>query len=230
MGQKVNPNSIRLILNKNWKSKWFSQRNFTTFLLEDLLLKKALYQKLGKSSGVAAIAIGRDPQQIHITIHTSKPGIIIGRSGQGVIDLTHFLEKQLAIIKSNFTHSTKKLLPETKDKKSTPCKIKVDIVEVRDPELNAELMAQNIAIQLEKRVAYRRAVKQAISKTMMKKAKGVKVHVAGRLGGVEIARSEQFSQGSIPLGTFKANVDYAYVPAQTVYGIIGVKVWIYKQT
>lgn len=228
MGQKANPNSIRLLLKKEWKSKWFSQRNYTTFFLEDIKLKRALKKKLGKTAGIANIEVQRNPQQIHFTVYTSKPGIIIGRSGQGINDLTHFLTQELAKIKSNFTYTVQKFLPENKDKKTQPSKIKVDIVEIREPELNAELMAQNIALQLEKRVAYRRAVKQAMSKVMQKKAKGVKVHIAGRLGGVEIARREQFNEGSIPLGTFKADVDYAYVPAQTVYGIIGVKVWICK--
>ncbi|EKD56288.1 MAG: hypothetical protein ACD_58C00239G0011 [uncultured bacterium] len=228
MGQKANPNSVRLVINKDWKSKWFSQRNFTIFFLEDIKLKKALLKKLGKSSGIANINIQRNPQQILITIYSSKPGIIIGRSGQGINDLTHFLEKELNNIKKSFTYNVQKFIEQSQDKKTINSKIKIDIVEVRDPELNAELVAQNITLQLEKRIAYRRAVKQAINKVMQKKAKGVKVHVAGRLGGVEIARSEGFSEGSIPLGTFKANVDYAFVPAHTVYGIIGVKVWIYK--
>lgn len=228
MGQKANPNSVRLVINKDWKSKWFSQGNFTIFLLEDIKLKRALLKKLGKTSGIANVNIQRNPQQILITIYSSKPGIIIGRSGQGINDLTHFLENELNIMKKSFTYNVQKLLSKSQDNKALNSKIKIDIVEVRDPELNVELVAQNICLQLEKRIAYRRAVKQAINKVMQKKAKGVKVHVAGRLGGVEIARSEGFSEGSIPLGTFKANVDYAYVPAHTVYGIIGVKVWIYK--
>lgn len=228
MGQKANPNSIRLIINKEWQSKWFSKANYTTNFLEDILLKRAIEKKLGKASGISIITIQRDPQQIHITINTSKPGIMIGRSGQGINDLTRYLETELIGLRNKFTYSVRKSFSNLKDIKKNSAKIKIDIVEVRDPELNARLMAQNIGIQLEKRVAYRRAIKQAMTKVMQKKAKGVKVNVAGRLGGVEIARSERFSDGSIPLGTFKANVDYAYEPAHTVYGIVGVKVWIYR--
>lgn len=228
MGQKVNPNSIRLILNKDWKSKWFSQDSFTTFFLEDIKIKRILEKKLGKNSGVAAIYIQRNPQKINIIIHTSKPGIIIGHSGKGVIDLTNFLDQQLLLIRKGFTYNIQQKYQNSKNKKNNLNQIKIDIIEVKEPELSAELMAQNIAMQLEKRIAYRRAVKQTINKVMQKKAKGIKVAVAGRLGGVEIARREKFSEGSIPLGTFKANVDYAQEDAHTVYGIVGIKVWIYR--
>lgn len=224
MGHKANPNSLRLILNKNWQSKWFTQRNFALYLIEDIKIKSAINKKLPKI-GIASINIYRDAQQIKITIATSKPGMIIGRSGQGIIDLTKFLEKEIVLIRNQFSYTFKKHY--ILDKNLTN-KIKIDIMEIRDPESVAVLIAQNIAQQLEKRVAHRKAIKQAISKVMQKKALGVKVIVAGRLGGVEIARTETFSEGSIPLGTFKANVDYGFDTAFTVYGTIGVKVWIYK--
>lgn len=228
MGQKANPNSVRLVINKDWKSKWFSQKYYTAYFLEDSKIIKLLEKKLGKNAGIALITIARDPQRITVSLHTSKPGIIIGRSGQGVIDLTKFVEAELLKIRNEFTYAVKRYFPTGNDKKNQINKIKIDIIEVREPELNAELIAQNIALQLEKRVAYRKAIKQAMTKVMQKKAKGIKVMVAGRLGGVEIARREQFKEGSIPLGTFREKVEYAQEDALTVYGIVGVKVWILK--
>lgn len=226
MGHKANPNSLRLILHKNWQSKWFTQRNFALYLLEDIKIKEAINKKLPRT-GIASINISRDAQQIKIIISTSKPGMIIGRSGQGIADLNKFLEKKIANIRHEFSYTFKKHFIIEKNLTN---KIKIDIVEIRDPETVANLVAQNIAQQLEKRVAHRKAIKQAISKVMQKKALGVKINVAGRLGGVEIARSENFGEGSIPLGTFKANVDYGFDTAFTVYGTIGVKVWIYKRS
>jgi small subunit ribosomal protein S3 len=228
MGQKANPNSVRLVLNKNWKSKWFSERNYTIYFLEDVFIRRFINKKLGRQAGIALINIGRDAQQVHITITTSKPGILIGRSGQGISDLSKSIEQEIQRYKSNLTFATKKLLPQIDEKNKVSQKIKIDVVELKDPELNAVIMAQTIATQLEKRVGHRRAVKQAINKVMQKKARGVKVRVAGRLNGVEIARKELFSEGSIPLSTFRSNVDFAQENAHTVYGIIGIKVWIYR--
>jgi small subunit ribosomal protein S3 len=162
-----------------------------------------------------------------LTISTSKPGIIIGRSGQGVEDLKNFLEKKLIA----FREENKNVFPsltKLEDPKLLSRKLKIEIMEIRTPELSARIMAQNIAIQIEKRIAFRRAANQTISKIMEKGAKGVKVNLSGRLGGAEIARREKFTQGSIPLGTIKADVDYAHIDAMTTFGTIGVKVWIYK--
>lgn len=225
MGQKANPNSIRLILNKEWKSKWFSQKNFQRLLLEDLILKKTIGEKTNRFDAISNINIERYNQQIKIIIYSAKPGIIIGRSGQGINDLTQFLNLRLEEFRRDLPYNMKKSY--VADKKNVE-KIKIDIIEVKDPELNATLVGQTICRQLEKRIGYRKAIKQAINKVMQRKAKGIKIAVAGRLGGVEIARSEKFSEGSIPLSTFKAHVDYAYETAFTAYGTIGVKVWIYR--
>ncbi len=229
MGQKVNPTSLRLIVKKNWQSRWFAQKDFALLFAEDILLKKLANQKLGKNAGIERIEISRDAQEITLTITTSKPGIIIGRSGQGIEDLKKFLEKKLA----SFREENKNIFPslaKLEDPKLLNRKLKIEILEVRIPELSAKLMAQNIAIQIEKRIAFRRAANQAMNKIMEKGALGVKINLSGRLGGAEIARREKFSHGSIPLGTIKAEVDYAQVDALTTYGTIGVKVWIYKNS
>lgn len=227
MGQKVNPISFRLIEKKDWRSLWFAQKDYPLLLLEDLTLRDAIREKLGKLAGIDRVEIKRDQQEIVIDIQTSKPGIIIGRSGQGIDDLKKFLEKKLL----RFRNLNKNIFPRLKKIKSPRDlipRIKINIIEIRVAELSANLMAQNIATQLEKRIAYRRAVKQTMKKIMEKGAKGIKIAVAGRLGGVEIARKEKFSQGSIPLRKIKADIDYGQIDAFTTYGVIGVKVWIYK--
>jgi len=228
VGQKVNPISFRLIERKDWRSRWFEQKNYPLLLAEDIVLRKTLSKELGRTGGIDRVEIQRDAQEITITIYTSKPGIIIGRSGQGIDQLRKKLEKEIV----RFRNLNKNLFPGLKKSKSTKAlgqKLKINIIEIGTPELCANLMAQHLASQLEKRVAYRRAVNQALAKIMEKGAKGVKIVVSGRLGGVEIARREKFSQGSIPLGTIKTEVDYAQVDAFTTYGVIGVKVWIYKK-
>lgn len=203
MGQKVNPKSFRIILNKDWKSKWFSDKNYQDLVWEDNLIRETVFEKL-PSGSVGDIVIERKTGEVSINIHTSKPGIIIGRSGQGTIELKNMLQKKV------------------KDK------ININIIEIRKPELHAYLTAQNIAYQIEKRVAFRRAMKQAIQRAIEAGAKGIKVRISGRLGGSDIARSEILSAGSIPLQTLRANIDYAQIDAITSYGTIGVKVWIYK--
>lgn len=218
MGQKANPISIRLQINKNWSSKWFASNNFAQNLLEDLKLRDAIKAKLGRNSAIDKIEIRRDPREIKISIYTAKPGIIIGRSGKGISDLDEYLSKKML--------SWQK--PESQKKAA---KFKIEIMEIREPEVYARLIAQNIAAQLEKRVAFRRAVKQAITRVMQnRQALGIKVIVAGRLGGAEIARRERFVDGQIPLGTFKADISYAQENAYTTFGTIGVKVWIHRKT
>ncbi|AKM82691.1 TPA: 30S ribosomal protein S3 [Candidatus Berkelbacteria bacterium] len=214
MGQKVNPISFRLPLNKDWQSKWFSKGNFAKNLAEDLAIRQAIEKKYGKTAGIGRVEVLRDNDSITVNLHSSKPGILIGRSGQGVIELKAYLLKNVAIYK-------------TMDSNKQP-KIKVDVIEIKAPELNAQLVAENIAIQIEKRIPFKRATKQAIQKTMEMRAKGIKIQVSGRLGGAEIARSEKYGEGSVPLGRLKANVDYGYAIAMTTYGTIGVKTWIYK--
>lgn len=215
MGHKVNPISLRLQINKNWQSKWFADRDFASKLAGDIQIRKALAVKLGKSAGVASTEIIRDQDTIKLVIRTSKPGILIGRSGQGINDLRAYLVKHCPNLRNPKTGLAAQ-------------KIEIEIVEVKTPDLTAEVVAQNIAYQIEKRLPYKRAVKQAIGKAMDAKAKGVKVAVAGRLGGAEIARREHYGAGSVPLGRLRADIDFSHVDALTTYGIIGVKVWIYK--
>ena len=203
MGQKINPKSIRLGLRKNWDSRWFSDKKYQKFVIEDYEIRKSIFEKIPKGA-VGDVKIERRTGRISIDIYTSRPGIVIGRSGQGTIDLRNMLQKKI------------------KDK------INVNIIEIRKPEIHAYLVAQNIAYQIEKRVAFRRAAKQAVQRAIEAGAKGIKVRVSGRLGGADIARSESLTVGSLPLQTLRAEIDYAHLDAVTTYGTVGVKVWIYK--
>jgi small subunit ribosomal protein S3 len=210
MGQKVNPVGIRIGFNKGWSAHWFSQRNYSTFLKQDDLIKNIIAKRYSKS-GVGLVEIYRNRSEIVVAIHTSKPGVIIGRSGVGAQDLKATMEKKL------FQDVPAKERPN----------LRINIVEIKSPELNARLVAENIAGQLERRISVKRAMKQSIERTMEKKAKGIKIRVAGRLGGAEIARSENLSSGSIPLQTIRSDISYALAEAKTTYGVIGIKVWIY---
>ena len=205
MGQKVNPIGIRLGINKTWQSSWFAKgKDFKKFLNEDVKIRQFLEEKL-KTGGVSQIIIERGANQTTITIYTSRPGLIIGRQGAGIEELKKDIEKI---------------------KKST---VKINIQEVSNPEASAPLIAQNIASQIEKRIAWRRAIKQAISRALEAKVSGIRVSIAGRLGGVKMAITEKYSKGSMPLQTLKANIDYALYRAKTTYGVIGVKVWVYQK-
>ncbi len=205
MGHKISPQSYRLPWKKDWQSRWFvSQKSaFAKNLLADQKIRQYTFKKFGFNAAIDKIEIERRVGELKIIISTARPGIIIGRQGQGVIQLKEKLEKEIAI---------------------SP--IKLDIIEVKKPELSASIMAQTIATQIEKRIAYRRAIKQALEKIMASGAKGVRIAISGRLGGAEIARREKFSNGSVPLATLRANIDYAQVDALTKYGTIGIKVWI----
>ncbi len=204
MGQKVNPIGIRLKINRTWDSVWFAKKQkYGTYLIEDFKIRKYINSTI-KNSGVSKIQIERPSKKCVVTIFTSRPGFVIGKKGSDI-------EK----IKQNIS-------------KITSDEVSVNIKEIRKPELDSFLVAENIAQQLEKRVAYRRAMKRAMSSALRLGAKGIKVTVSGRLGGNEIARTEWLREGSIPLHTLRADVDYAEAEASTTYGIIGVKVWIYK--
>ncbi|EMH80026.1 SSU ribosomal protein S3P [alpha proteobacterium HIMB114] len=204
MGQKVNPIGIRLKINRTWDSVWFAKKqNYGTYLIEDFKIRKYINKTI-KNSGVSKILIERPSKKCVVTIYTSRPGFVIGKKGSDI-------EK----IKNNIS-------------KITIDEVSVNIKEIRKPELDSYLVAENIAQQLEKRVAYRKAMKRAMSSALRLGAKGIKVTVSGRLGGNEIARTEWLREGSIPLHTLRADVDYAEAEASTTYGIIGVKVWIYK--
>ena len=203
MGQKVNPHGLRLGINKEWDSVWYAEKDFAKYLLEDHNLRKFLKRKLINAK-VARITIKRTTDRVKITLHTASPGIIIGRSGQAIQELTAEVQKL------------------------TEQKADVEIQEIKRPELNAQLVAETIAKDLENRTAFRRAMRGAMGRTMKNGAKGIKTAVSGRLGGADIARTESYHEGTIPLQTLRADIDYGFAEAQTTYGKLGVKVWLYK--
>jgi small subunit ribosomal protein S3 len=207
MGQKVNPIALRLGITQTWPSKWFASRgDFATFLEQDIKMRKFIKQKV-KDAGIDTIEISRDDNTITIDIIAGKPGIIIGRGGSGIEDLKKAIRKD--IFKNKFN-------------------IKINVKEVKDINLSAAIVLQSAIADIEKRMPFRRVMKQSVSKVMRAGAKGVKISAAGRLNGVEIARTEVISEGKIPLHTLRANIDYSRDHASTTYGKIGVKVWIYK--
>jgi len=206
MGQKLHPKIFRMGVIYSWDSKWFSRREFPKFLKQDVLIRKFLKKEL-KDASVSQIEIERSPAAVTIIIHSAKPGVIIGRGGQGIEELKKKIKKQL-------------LEPKTT--------LNINIKEVTNPNLSAELVLQSMIADLEKRVPYRRILKQAIGKVSKTDAKGIKVNISGRLNGAEIAREESLSSGNLPLHTLRADIDYARGVAHTTYGTIGVKVWIYK--
>lgn len=204
MGQKVNPHGLRVGVIKDWDSRWFTgKRNFGNLIVEDYKVRKFLKNRL-YAAGISKIEIERNATKTKFHIHCAKPGIVIGKGGAEIEKLKAEVEK---MVKGN---------------------VYINIVEVRSPDKNAQLVAENIASQLERRVSFRRAMKQSIGRTMRLGAKGIKVRVAGRLGGAEIARSESYHEGTIPLQTLRADIDYGFAEANTTYGKLGVKVWIYK--
>ncbi|MCA0402573.1 MAG: 30S ribosomal protein S3 [Proteobacteria bacterium] len=203
MGQKVNPIGIRLGINKDWNSKWYASKNYADLLNQDINLRKDLKKKL-MAAAVSKIRIERPANNAVVTIHTARPGIIIGKKGGGIEAIRSEIASKLGV------------------------PVHLNIEEVRKPELDSTLAAEAIAQQLEQRVMFRRAMKRAVTSAMKAGAKGVKICVSGRLGGAEIARSEWYREGRVPLHTFRADVDYGTAEAKTTYGIIGVKVWIFK--
>lgn len=205
MGQKVHPFANRIGIIRTWDSRWFAQKakDFSHFLYEDINIRKSLKQRL-YHAGVSRIEIERIGQKMRITIHTARPGIIIGKKGAEV----DRLKKELETL--------------------TGRQVNIDIKEIRKPELDAQLVAENITLQLEKRVSFRRAMKKAVASALRFGALGVKVSCSGRLAGAEIARTEWYREGRVPLHTFRADIDYGFAEAKTTYGKIGVKVWIYK--
>jgi small subunit ribosomal protein S3 len=204
MGQKVHPYGLRLGYTKTWKSRWFAKKDYASLLHEDMKIKQKLREDL-KSAGVASIEVERPGNKLRITIHTARPGIIIGRKGAEIDKLRQQVQKQTG----------REVLP-------------INIQEVRRPELNAQLVAESIAMQLEKRVAFRRAMRKAVDSALRFGCKGIKVRCGGRLNGAEIARTEWYLQGRLPLHTLRADIDYGLAEARTTYGVIGVKCWIYN--
>ena len=206
MGQKINPTGLRIGVIKDWESRWFAKKGeFGDILVEDNKIREFLLELLAPA-GVPKVEIERDPKRIRINIFCAKPGIVIGRGGAEIEKLKETVKKMLGGDKDVF----------------------INITEIKQPDLNAQLVAESIAAQLEKRVSFRRALKQSIGRTMKAGAKGIKAQVSGRLGGAEIARTEQYHEGTIPLQTIRADIDYGFAEAKTTYGRIGVKVWIYK--
>ncbi len=204
MGQKVNPHGFRVGVIKDWDSRWFANDNvFGDTLVEDYNLRKFLKKTL-RAAGVPRIEIERTTSRVRLNIHCAKPGIVIGRNGSEIEKLRAVCEKKLG----------------------KP--VNINIVEVKNPDVNSILVAESVAEQLEKRVSFRRAMKMAISRAMKSGAKGIKIMVSGRLGGAEIARTEQYHEGTIPLQTIRADIDYGFAEAATTYGRLGIKVWIYK--
>ncbi|NGX16191.1 30S ribosomal protein S3 [Wenzhouxiangella sp. XN24] len=207
MGQKVHPIGIRLGITREWDSRWFADtKNFPEYLHTDHKIRGLLRKRLSQAS-VSRIQIERPARKAHITIHTARPGIVIGKKGEDI----------------------EKLRREVADMLSLPMgDVRINIAEIRKPELDAQLVAEGIAQQLERRVMFRRAMKRAVTNTMRLGAQGVKIKVGGRLNGAEIARSEWYREGRVPLHTFRAEIDYGFAEARTTYGVIGVKVWIFK--
>lgn len=203
MGQKVNPHGFRVGVIKDWDSKWFADKDYQKFLLQDIRIREFVMEKLFLA-GVSRVEIERASSKIRVSIYTAKPGMVIGRQGANIELLKGDLKKMVS------------------------GDVDINIVEIKQPDMDAKLVAENIAGQLERRIAFRRAMKQCVGRTMRLGAKGIKVACSGRLGGAEIARSEFYREGSIPLHTLRADIDYGTAEAHTTYGRIGVKVWIYK--
>ncbi len=203
MGQKVNPHGLRVGIIKDWDSRWYEEKNFSDYLVEDHNIRKFLKKKL-YAAGISKIEIERITTKIYITIYTAKPGIVIGKGGAEI----EKIKKEL----SKYTKSV----------------INLNIKEIKRPDREAQLVAENVALNLENRMAFRRAMKQAMSRTMKAGALGIKASVGGRLAGADIARTEFYSEGTIPLQTLRADIDYGFAEANTTYGKLGVKVWIYK--
>lgn len=203
MGQKVNPTGLRIGIIEDWRSKWYQNRNYAKWLHEDLTIRKWVKAKLA-ATGISRVEIERAASKVKVSVHTAKPGVIIGKKGAGIDTLRNDLQR--------LTEST----------------VLLNIVEVRKAELDAQLVAENVAQQLERRVSFRRAMKKAVTTTMRFGAKGIRINCAGRLGGAEMSRREWYLEGRVPLHTLRANIDYGLAEAKTTYGVIGVKVWIFK--
>jgi len=203
MGQKTHPRGFRLGVIKSWKSRWFAERTFGEMLREDETIRKYLHQRLAHAA-IADVEIDRKPQKIVVTVHTARPGVVIGKQGAEVDKL----RDELALL--------------------TKSEVAINVEEIKRPEIEAQLVADNIAHQLQQRVSFRRALKRAVQGAMRSGAEGIRVKVAGRLGGAEIARTEGYHEGRVPLHTIRADIDYARSTAKTTYGTIGIKVWIFK--
>ena len=203
MGQKVHPKGLRIGIIKDWDAKWYANKNYAELLHEDIRIREYIKKKLF-ASGISAVEIERAVNKVKVSVHTAKPGIVIGKGGAEVENLRKTIEKM------------------------SGKQVAINIIEIKKPELDAQLVAEGVAKQLEQRVSFRRAMKQAVSRSMKFGAEGIKIMCAGRLAGAEMARTEWYSEGKVPLHTLRADIDYGFAEANTTYGKIGVKVWIYK--
>jgi len=203
MGQKVNPIGLRLNINRTWDSRWYADKEYATFLHEDLKIRKIVENKF-KAAGVSNVIVERSAKVMRITIYTSRPGVIIGKKGSDI-------------------ETAKKMIQKISDNE-----ININIVEIKKPEVDAKLVAQNIVQQLERRIAFRRAIKRSMQSAMRMGAEGIRINCSGRLNGAEIARMEWYREGRVPLHTFRADIDYGTAEANTTYGVLGIKVWIFK--
>ena len=202
MGQKVNPNGLRLGINKDWQSRWFATKDYAKFLNEDIKIRSVLDDQLA-NAGISKIEIERSAEEIKVDVHTSKPGVVIGKRGTNINDIRDMIQKEVSK------------------------NIQLNIIEIKKPEMIAKLVAEGIASQLEGRVSFRKAMKKAVSLALKTGAKGIRVQCSGRLGGAEMARTEWYREGRVPLHTLRADIDYGFTEANTTFGKIGVKVWIY---
>jgi len=202
MGQKVNPNGLRLGINKDWQSRWFATKDFAKFLDEDIKIRSVLNDQLA-NAGISKIEIERSAEEIKVDVYTSKPGVVIGKRGTNINDIRDMIQKKVSK------------------------NIQLNIIEIKKPEMIAKLVAEGIASQLEGRVSFRKAMKKAVSLALKAGAKGIRVQCSGRLGGAEMARTEWYREGRVPLHTLRADIDYGFAEANTTFGKIGVKVWIY---
>jgi small subunit ribosomal protein S3 len=203
MGQKVNPHGLRVGIIKDWDTKWYAEKDFADYLVEDVKIRKFIKNKL-YAAGVSKVLIERTTDKVKISVYTAKPGIVIGRNGAAIEELRNEIQKM------------------------SGHKVNINIEEIKRPELDSQLVAENIAQQLENRVTFRRAMKQAMGRTMKFGAQGIKTSCSGRLGGADMARTETYHEGTIPLQTLRADIDYGFAEANTTYGKVGIKVWIYK--
>ncbi|SDN91753.1 30S ribosomal protein S3 [Alkalicoccus daliensis] len=203
MGQKINPNGLRVGVIRDWESKWYADKDYATLLHEDIKIRNYLEQRLSEAS-ISTIEIERAANRVNVTIYTAKPGMVIGKGGS-----------EVEVLRKSLNNLTGK-------------RVHININEIKKPDMDATLVAQNIARQLEARISFRRAMKQSMQRTMRSGAKGIKTQVSGRLGGADIARSEHYSEGTVPLHTLRADIDYGTAEADTTYGKLGVKTWIYK--
>lgn len=222
MTHKTHPTSNRIVVTKGWKSRWFSIKNYQLQAQQDYLIRRFIQDKF-KNAGIAEIEIERSPNVLSVIVYTSRPGILIGRGGTGIEDLkkqlVRLLKRKVKLIATGNDTESVDQIPE----------IRIDVNEIRDADSNARLIALNVAEQLERRMPFRRVIKRALDRVMTnKEVKGAKISIAGRLNGADMARTEFVKEGNLPLQTLRADIDYAYVEAVTKYGVIGVKVWVYK--